>query len=219
MDLNYENKINGFVMVLFITSVLAVIYPMLAKLPSEDNKDQFIIYVVQSINIVILLVIPISVGAIILENPIVRLLFERGESESRAISMTAIALIMYYIGMVAFELINIISKVFYTLQYTKTHMINGAIAMDMNIALNIILVRYLKIAGLASAIVCIFLLSGSLKKGIGYFGQQKIIKITLKSILSSIIMGIVTYLGYDIASNILGNGFIKEVIPLFSVIV
>ena len=48
-------------------------------------------------------------------------------------------------------------------------MINGAIAMIMNIVLNIILVKYLQLAGLAlatsiSAIVCIFLLFGSLKK-------------------------------------------------------
>lgn len=58
-------------------------------------------------------------------------------------------------------------------------MINGAIAMIMNIVLNIILVKYLQLAGLAlatsiSAIVCIFLLFGSLKKKIGYFGQDKI---------------------------------------------
>ena len=46
----------------FITSVGAVIYPMLSKLSSEDNKEKFISSVVQSINSVILLVIPISVS-------------------------------------------------------------------------------------------------------------------------------------------------------------
>ena len=181
--LNYANKLNGFVMALFITSVGAVIYPMLSKLSSEDNKEKFISSVVQSINSVILLVIPISIGAIVLATPIVKLLFQRGEFDARATSMTAIALIMYSIGMVAFGLRDIIGKVFYALKDTKTPMINGAIAMIMNIVLNIILVKYLQLAGLAlatsiSAIVCIFLLFGSLKKKIGYFGQDKIIKTT-----------------------------------------
>ena len=217
--LNYANKLNGFVMALFITSVGAVIYPMLSKLSSEDNKEKFISSVVQSINSVILLVIPISIGAIVLATPIVKLLFQRGEFDARATSMTAIALIMYSIGMVAFGLRDIIGKVFYALKDTKTPMINGAIAMIMNIVLNIILVKYLQLAGLAlatsiSAIVCIFLLFGSLKKKIGYFGQDKIIKTMIKSILSAVVMGIVTYFIYNMISNLLGVGFIKEVISL-----
>lgn len=217
--LNYANKLNGFVMAMFITSVAAVIYPMLSKLSSEDNKEKFTSSVVQSINSVILLVIPISVGAIVLATPIVKLLFQRGEFDARATSMTAIALIMYSIGMVAFGLRDILSKVFYALQDTKTPMINGAIAMIMNILLNIVLVKYLQLAGLAlatsiSAIVCIFLLFGSLKKKIGYFGQDKIMKTTIKSIVSAAIMGVVTYFAYDIVSNLLGIGFIKEAVSL-----
>ena len=217
--LNYANKLNGFVMAMFITSVAAVIYPMLSKLSSEDNKEKFTSSVVQSINSVILLVIPISVGAIVLATPIVKLLFQRGEFDARATSMTAIALIMYSIGMVAFGLRDILGKVFYALQDTKTPMINGAIAMVMNIVLNIILVKYLQLAGLAlatsiSAIVCIFLLFGSLKKKVGYFGQDKIIKTTIKSILSAIVMGFVTYFAYNILSSLLGIGFVREAISL-----
>ena len=96
---------------------------------------------------------------------------------------------------------------------------NSVIAVVMNIVLNIILVKYLKIAGLAlatsiSAIICIFLLFGSLKKKMDYFGQDKIIKTTIKSIISAIIMGIVTYFIYDSVSSLLGIGFIKEAISL-----
>lgn len=121
--------------------------------------------------------------------------------------------------MVAFGLRDILDKLFYELQDTKTPMINGAIAMDMNIVLNIILVKYLQLAGLAlvtsiSAIVCIFLLFGSLKKKIGYFGQDKIIKTTTKSIVSAVVKGIATYFAYYIISKLLWIGFIKEVISL-----
>ncbi len=217
--LNYANKLNGFVIALFITSIGAVIYPMLSRLSSEDNKEKFTSSVVQSINSVILLVIPISVVAMVLATPIVKLLFQRGEFDARATSMTSIALIMYSIGMVAFGLRDILGKVFYALQDTKTPMINGAIAMIMNIVLNIILVKYLQLAGLAlatsiSAIICIFLLFGSLKKKMGYFGQDKIIKTMIKSVISAAVMGIVTHFAYDMISNLLGVGFVKEAISL-----
>ncbi|WP_289293175.1 murein biosynthesis integral membrane protein MurJ [Romboutsia ilealis] len=217
--LNYANKLNGFVMAMFITSISVVIYPMLSKLSSEDNKEKFTSSVVQSINSVILLVVPISIGAIVLSTPIVKFLFQRGEFDARATSMTAIALIMYSIGMVAFGLRDILGKVFYALKDTKTPMVNSAMAIIMNIVLNIILVKYLQLAGLAlatsiSVIVCIFLLFGSLKKKIGYFGEDKIIKTTIKSILSAVVMGIVTYFAYNMVSNLLGVGFIKEAVSL-----
>ena len=217
--LNYADKLNQFVMALFITSIGTVIYPILSKLSNDNNKEKFISSVVQSINSVILLVIPISVGAIVLARPIVKLLFQRGAFDARATSMTAIALIMYSIGIVAFGLRDILGKVFYALQDTKTPMINGAMTMVMNIVLNIILVKYLQLAGLAlatsiSAIVCIFLLFSSLKKKIGYFGQDKIIKTTIKSIVSAIVMGIVTYFTYNMISNLLDIGFVREAISL-----
>lgn len=219
--LNYANRLNGFVITLFITSVVAVIYPKLSKLSSEGNRTQFINSVSRSINSVIILVVPISVGAIVLANPIVRLLFERGNFDARATEMTSIALVMYSIGMVAYGLRDILSKVFYSLQDTRTPMINGAIAMAMNIVLNIILVKYLQLSGLAlatsiSAIICIFLLFYKLKNKIGYFGQDKIIDTTLKVILSSIIMGICTFILYKSIISFLGTQYIHMIIALFS---
>ena len=221
--LNYANKLNGFVMGLFITSIITVIYPMLSRLSFEDDREQFKKSLVASINSVTLLIIPISMGAIILAKPIVKVLFERGEFDSRATSMTAVALIMYSIGMVAFGLRDVLNKVFYSLQDTKTPMVNGVIAMSINIILNIVFIKYLGLVGLAlstsiSSIICIFLLFVSLNKKIAYFGQDKIIKTTFKSIISAIVMGVGTYFIYKFLYNILGSGFVHEVISLFGAI-
>lgn len=217
--LNYANKLNSFVMALFIASISAVIYPIISKLSSEDDMEKFSEAIVKSINIVILLVIPISIGAIVLSTPIVKLLFQRGGFDARATSMTSIALVMYSVGMIAFGLRDILNRVFYALKDTKTPMINGAIAMIMNIVLNLILVKYLQLSGLAlatslSAIICIFLLFASLKKKIHYFRQEKIIKTFLKAIVASIVMGIVTVMIYIRMNRILGLGIISESIAL-----
>ena len=217
--LNYSNKLTSFVIAIFITSISSVIYPMLSQLSSENNQERFTASVIKSINCVIILVLPITVGTIVLALPIVRVLFERGAFDANGTYLTALALAMYSIGMVAYGLRDVLGKIFYSLQDTKTPMINGAIAMIMNIVLNIILVKYLQLAGLAlatsiSAIVCIFLLFGSLKKKIGYFGQDKIIKTTIKSIVAAVVMGIVTYFVYNIVSNLLGLGFAKEAVSL-----
>ena len=218
--LNYSSKLNTFIMALFISSVSSVIYPMLSRLSAENDIDKFTTSIIKCINIIIILVIPISIGAIILSNPIVKLLFQRGAFDSRATNMTSIALGFYSFGLIGFGLREILGKVFYSLKDTKTPMINGALAMVMNIILNIILVKFMGHGGLAlatslSAIITVFLLFNSLKKKIGYFGQDKIIKTTFKSIISAIVMGIITYFAYNFLNNTLEPGFITEAISLF----
>ncbi|MFR2795610.1 murein biosynthesis integral membrane protein MurJ [Romboutsia timonensis] len=221
--LNGAYRLNGFVLGIFIATVASVIYPTLSKLSSEDNKEKFISSVVKSINTIVILIIPISVGAIVLAEPIVKIVFERGAFNSDATRMTAIALSCYSIGMIGSGLREILNRVFYSLQDTKTPMINGAFAMVINIILNIILINFLGYAGLAigtsiSSLICIILLFNSLKKKIRYFGQDKIIKTMIKSLIASIIMGVITYIVYNILINILGIGVIFEVIALFAAI-
>lgn len=218
--LNYANRLNLFVTGLFIVSISAVVYPMLSKLSSYNDNKEFSETVAKSVNSVILLVIPASIGAIALAKPIVKVLFERGAFDATATDMTAIALIFYSIGMVSFGLRDILGKVFYSLQDTKTPMVNGALAMITNIILNIILVKYMGHAGLAfatslSAIFCIILLFRSLNKKIGNFGQKKIIKVFIKSLIASLIMGVITRWGYNMILATLGVGTIYEVMSLF----
>lgn len=217
--LNYANKLNGFVVGLFIASIVTVIYPMLSQLSSEKNMDQLKNTVTKSVNAIIILIIPISVGAITLSTPIVKLLFQRGEFDARATSMTSIALIMYSLGMVAFGLRDILGKVFYSLQDTKTPMKNGIISMILNIVFNLITIKFMGHAGLAlgtslSSISCIILLFISLDKKIGNFGQEKILITLSKSILSAIIMGIIVVLTNNIVANRFGIGVLSQIIEL-----
>lgn len=217
--LNNANRLNGFVMGMFIATLGAVIYPTLSKLSTENNKEKFAESVANSVNCVNLLVVPASVGAMILATPVVRILFERGAFNDRSTMLTATALVFYSVGMVGFGLRDILGKVFYSLKDTKTPMINGIIAVVLNIVLNIALVKVMGHGGLAlatslSAIICIILLFISLKKKIGYYGQDKIRSTFIKTVVSSLVMGVVTYFVYKFLFGILGLGFIQEAISL-----
>lgn len=217
--LNYANKLNSFITALFISSIVAVIYPHLSKLHNQNNKIEFIETITKSINSIIILIIPISVGAIVLSKPIVEILFQRGEFDIIATNMTSSALSMYSIGMVAYGLRDVLGKIFYSLEDTKIPMINGSIAIIMNIILNILLIKRFNHAGLAlatsiSSIICIILLFRSLNKKIGYFGQDKIIKVLCKSFISALIMGSVSYVSFNTINRFLVIGFIGKLIAL-----
>lgn len=223
--LTYANRLNGFVIGIFIASVVSVVYPMLSKLSAEENSDKFIAAVTSSVNIIIVLIVPISVGSIVLAHPIVRILFERGAFNAHATDMTAIALVFYSVGMLGFGLRDILGKIFYSLKDTKTPMTNGIVSVVINIILNLILIRYMGHAGLAlatsiSSLVCIVIMFISLKKRMGYFGQDKIIRATIKSIIAAVIMGVFVYFTYNGLMDMFGTLVIEESnIVLISILV
>lgn len=209
--LNYASRLNGFVQGMFVTTVSSVMYPMISKMAAQNNMNGLKKSVSEAINIISLLVIPATVGAMVFAEPIVKLLFGRGAFDPQAISMTSDALFYYSIGMIGFGLREVLSNAFYSLQDTKTPMVNGAIAMGMNIILNIILSKFLGIGGLAlatsiSAIFCTGLLFISLRKKIGAFGMKEITISFIKILLASLGMGIIANLMYSILlKNISAN--------------
>jgi putative peptidoglycan lipid II flippase len=217
--LNYASKLNDFVLALFVTSIITVIYPKLAKLTNDDNEEGFISTIVKSSNCVILVVLPISVGFIILAEPIVRILFERGEFNATSTELTTIALQLFSLGLLACGIRDVLYRVFYSMTDTKTPMINSSIALTINIVLNLILIKPLGHAGLAlstsiSSIITAGLLFFSLKKKKGHFGGSRIVKTGIKSLIASVIMGAVAWVIYKELTIVIGTGLIKEIIAV-----
>ena len=208
--LNYANTLNEFVQGMFVTPILTVMYPMISKMAVEDNIQGLKSTLSESIISISLLVMPVTIGTMLLVKPLVEFLFERGAFDAQAISMTSNALFFYSIGMLGFGLLEMLSIAFYSLQDTKTPMINSAIAVVINIILNFILSRYLGIGGLAlatsiSAILTTVLLFRSFRKKVGFFGIKNIIISAIKVLCASLIMGLVVKLSYNILLKYIAN--------------
>ena len=204
--LNYANRLNGFVQGLFVASISTAMYPMISKMAAEDNMEGLKKAVAEGINLINLLVIPATIGSMIFATPAVGLLFGRGAFDERALALTSSGLFYYSIGMIGFGLREILSRAFYSLQDTKTPVINATIAVVINIVLNIILSKFLGIGGLAlatsiSAIFCTGLLFISLRKKIGSFGMKGIVISFAKILSASLVMGLITKISFNTLLN------------------
>lgn len=82
---------------------------------------------------VILLSLPATIGLILLREPVVALLFQRGKFTSLSTEMVSWALLWYTAGLVGHCIVEILSRAFYALHDTKTPVIVGTIAMGLNI--------------------------------------------------------------------------------------
>lgn len=218
--LNSASKLEGFVTGIFITTIISIIYPVFSKLSKQENAEEFKNTIRKSLNIVILIMIPVSIGAIVLASPIVKVLFERGKFDAKDTLLTAQALKYYAIGIVASGVNSVVNRIFYSMEDTKTPMVNGIIAIIINIVLNFILINYMGHRGLAFAtsisyVVRLILSFRKLKLKINDFGQIMILKTLSKSLFASIIMGIVVYILNSIINCINLNSFIAYSLSLF----
>jgi putative peptidoglycan lipid II flippase len=217
--LNYASRLDGLVRGVFIAAIATVMYPILSKEANKDSYDGLKKVTINGINIILLITIPATVGMIILANPIVKVAFQRGKFDSFATYMTSGALIFTVLGMVGSSLRTLLNNVYYSLQDTKTPVINGFIAVTINVALNLILIKPMAHRGLAlatsiSATVASILLIYILKKKIGSLGLMKSVKCGIKSLVASLVMGVIVY-SLDISlANKIGSGTFPELIAL-----
>lgn len=200
--LNYANRLNTFVQGIFVMSIATVMYPLISKLVAAGNIKGLKSIVAEIITSINIMIIPITIGSMLFAHQIVDLVFGRGAFDINATSMTSSALFFYSLGMMGFGLREIISRVFYASQDTKTPMVNAGIGMVVNIILNVILSRYFGIGGLALAtsIAAIFttvLLFISLRKKIGPFGMKQISISFLKILFASLVMGGLAKLSFN----------------------
>lgn len=210
--LNYANRLNLFVQGIFVLSISTVLYPILSKLVTEKNMDGLKTSLSEAITGINLLVIPATIGFMAFASQIVSLLFERGAFNSNSVLLTSQALFYYSIGMIGFGLREVLSRTFFSLQDTKTPMINASISLILNIILNIILSKYLGVGGLAlatsiSAIFAVVLLFVSLEKKIGSFDIKCIAVSFIKILCASIFMGILARGVFNLLINIMSQNF------------
>lgn len=219
--LNYGNRLTNLVLGVFITAITTVMFPLLSSEANRSNNDDFKNVVRYGINSILIITIPAAVGLIVLAEPIVRLAFERGEFDSYATVMTVGAMTFYSLGLVGMALRLYLDKVYYSLQDTKTPMLNGVITIILNIILNFTLIGFMAHEGLAFAtslsitITSILLIFG-LKKKLGNLELIKYVKCAIKSLVASLVMGFVVYLIYHNLYPFVYENMVLELVVLFS---
>jgi putative peptidoglycan lipid II flippase len=200
--LNYADRLNSFILSTVVMSITVVVYPLMSKVVANKDITSLMKIISESVVMISILLVPSTIGAIHFSRELIDILFARGAFDANALSLTSSALMFYAIGMLGMGLREVLSRVFYSMQDTKTPVKNAALGMLINIVLNIVLSRYLGIGGLAlatsiAATFTTILLFISLRKKIGPFGMKQISISFLKILFASLVMGGLAKLSFN----------------------
>ena len=117
---------------IFAIAIGTVILPRLSKLFVTDDQRSFSETLDWSMKLVFLIGMPAVLGLILLAEPIILVLFERGAFSSEDTLQASYSLIALAIGLMAFMLIKILTPSFFARQQPKKPMIVALISMILN---------------------------------------------------------------------------------------
>ncbi|NPV66170.1 MAG: murein biosynthesis integral membrane protein MurJ [Anaerolineae bacterium] len=184
-------------------SIGTAAFPSLAALVSTEDWDGLQRLLGGVLRSVLFLAIPATVGLILIAEPLVRVLFERGRWLPEATAGTAWALQFFALGLAAHALLEILARSFYALQDTWTPVIVGVITMAINVLLDVLLIRVIgepgslargPFAGLALAMSLATALEAAtlwllLRRRIGGIGGRRVWALTWRAALAAVGMG------------------------------
>lgn len=196
--LDYAQKLIIFANTAITTSIVSVMYPLMANRLNSGDKKGFLEYLSKSIVTISVFLIPIMMAFILLGRDLVTFIYERGNFRETAVTITTLAFIGYAVQLPFAGVRDILNSSLFSMQKTKLTTINGVIGVFVNIALSIFLSRRIGIMGIAistsiSAIVTSVLLFNTTRNLIGDFDVKSMLLKLLKIVIASTIMVVGIY--------------------------
>lgn len=171
--LYYSNRLMQLPLALFTISLTTVALPQMSQEVVSENYEELKLTILHSIKNILFFILPSSFGLIIIGKPIIRTLFEHGKFTYEASKMTYSCLAFYSVGLLFFSTTKIFTSVFYALKQPKYPVKIAGFMVILNAVLNIILMKFLGVGGLAlatstSSFVASLLLYKKIKKNLKF---------------------------------------------------
>ena len=149
--LYYSDRLLEFPLGLFGIAIATVILPTLSRNHVGNDSVAFKNNLDWALKIICLLGVPAAIALIVIAEPLLMVIFQRGAFTETDAQMASYSLMAYASGLLSFMLIKIFAPAFYSRQDTKTPVKYGIITMVSNMALNLILAIPFGYVGLAMA--------------------------------------------------------------------
>jgi putative peptidoglycan lipid II flippase len=221
--LSYSFRLMQFPIGVFGVAIGTAAIPTLSRLASEDNIVKFRSTLSDAIKLVFLLAVPSACGLIVLGDPIVSLIYQRGEFDAFDTNMTAWALTAYSVGLAGYAAIKVLAPSFYALDDAKTPMYVSLASILVHVPSSFGLMTLLSQVGvsperpngfghvgvaLATSVVALvnfFALTLLMRKRISRLNGREIFASFLKVAASSAAMSVVAYASYHLLANYFGE--------------
>ncbi len=208
--LNSAFRLMQFPLGMFGVAIATATVPAISKNAALKEVDGFRKTLASSIRLVFLLTIPSAVGLLVLGQPIIALIYERGAFRSADTTHTAAALAFYAVGLAGYSAIKVLAPAFYALNDARTPMKISLLSIVVNFVMNWALVGVMEERGLALSTAVVALLNFALlywimQRRINGIEGRKTFATVIKITLAATVMGVVCWLVSKLCYRALGD--------------
>jgi hypothetical protein len=136
---------------IFAVAIATVLYPAMSRHAASDDRAAFKEVVATGVRWSSMIMLPVAAGLALLAEPVARVLFQRGQFTYSDTVFTARFLSLYALSIFPYALVVYATRVFYSLQDTRTPAWINIAGVALNIALNFALLRTMGAPGIALA--------------------------------------------------------------------
>lgn len=196
--LYYADRISELPLAVIGIAVGTALLPMLSKQIREGRREESFKSQNHAIELSMFLSLPAAVALLTIAEPIISVMYERGEFSSADTIATFHTLMAFAVGLPAFVLVKILAPSFYANQDTKTPFKIASICILVNFTFNIILMFPLQYVGMALATsiaswLNVILMARTLKKR-GWLAIEKKLFVQMgKMLVASGVMALVLW--------------------------
>lgn len=149
--LSNASKINSLFQSVLIMSFTTIMFTQQSKLGLQEDKKQLLEITQKNLSMILLLIVPIILGILFLHQEIFRIIFLRGNYTLADTVIGGKILFYYAFSLFGWSVNDVLGKFFYSLKESKKTVQPSMIIIGSNIVLNLILVRFMGVYGLALA--------------------------------------------------------------------
>ena len=199
--LYYSDRVYQLPLGLIGIALGVVLLPEVTRLVRRDDPKGASESMVRGMEIGLLITLPAAVAMIVIPEPIVTVLFQRGEFTADDAHQTAMALRGFALGLPGYVMIKVLQPGFFARENTRAPMMMAAVTVVVNIVVSLILFGPLGHVGIAiattiAAWVNVMLLARGLK-GLVHVDKEFWSK-TSRMCLASVVMGALVWVGYTV---------------------
>lgn len=210
---NYAVRLMELPQGMFGISLATFLLPTLSALATDKNYPEFRTTLRQGISTLLFANLIAAILLVVLAEPIVRLLFERGAFTAASTERASLALICLAPGLVAFSTVNILARAFFALGDTRTPMQISLACLTLNLLLAAALVVPLKqggigIANTVTSVCNAGLLLFALRKKLGRLEMAPLRATFLPLAVAGLLAGLIAWQGWQLWENTFGHATI-----------
>jgi len=217
--LYYADRLMEFPAGMLGAALGTILLPSLAKCHADQRLDDYSKLLDWGLRLTLLLAAPAALAMAIIAAPLVATLFHHGAFSADDVYRTRDALAAYSLGLVALILIKVLAPGFYARQNIRTPVKIAIVSLIATQLLNLLLIGWLKHAGLALAIsLAACLNAGLLYRGLRQHGiyapQPGWAGFSLRLSVALVVFGVALWFGAGETSDWLRWGITERLLRL-----